>query len=144
MAKTAVKSKVKPKEKPALKKKAAVRKTKSSASVAPARAPQEELKTRLRINLRAYDHKVIDSVTRQIVEAALRQNSEINGPIPLPTETKRYTVNRSTFVHKDARDQFEVRVHRRLIIVPQPSPRLVSALTSLTLPTGVDIEIKSL
>jgi len=102
----------------------------------------EAVKPKLRIKLRAYDHKVIDNSARQIVETALRYGSEISGPIPLPTETKKYTVNRSTFVHKDAREQFEMRVHKRLIDILNPSSRVIDALTGLTLPAGVDIEIK--
>jgi len=122
-------------------------KKKSQAPQAPAKPQQQqevELKPRLRIKLRAYDYKIIDTAARQIVETALRQSSEVHGPVPLPTEFRRYTVNRSTFVHKDARDQFELRVHRRLIIIPSPTGKLVSALTSLTLPAGVDVEIKAM
>lgn len=100
------------------------------------------VKPKLRIKLRAYDHKVIDNSARQIVETALRYGSEISGPVPLPTEVRKYTVNRSTFVHKDAREQFEMRVHKRLIDILTPNSRVIDALTSLTLPAGVDIEIK--
>ena len=103
-----------------------------------------EVNPRLRIKIRAYDHKIIDTAARQIVDAALRQSATVQGPVPLPTEYRRYTVNRSTFVHKDARDQFEMRVHRRLIDIPSPTPKLIDALTSLTLPAGVDTEIKTL
>ena len=103
---------------------------------------EQEIKPRLRIKLRAYDHKVIDKSAREICETALRYNAEISGPVPLPTETRKYTVNRSTFVHKDAREQFEMRVHKRLIDIINPNPRVIDALTSLTLPAGVDIEIK--
>jgi small subunit ribosomal protein S10 len=103
---------------------------------------QEAAKPRLRIKLRAYDHKVIDNSARQIVETALRYGSEVLGPVPLPTEINKYTVNRSTFIHKDAREQFEMRVHKRLIEILNPTPRVIDALTSLTLPAGVDIEIK--
>ena len=103
----------------------------------------EEVRPKLRIKVRAYDHKVLDNSCRQIIETALRANVEVYGPVPLPTEFHRYTVNRSTFVHKDARDQFEIRVHRRLIDIVNPSQKLIDALTNLTLPTGVDVEIKS-
>lgn len=109
-----------------------------------AKAKKEDSGPKLRIKIRAYDHKIIDTAARQIVDAALRQSAEIQGPVPLPTEYRRYTVNRSTFVHKDARDQFEMRVHRRLIDIPGPTPKLIDALTSLTLPAGVDTEIKTL
>ncbi len=103
---------------------------------------EEEVKSRLRIKLRAYDHKVIDNSTRQIVEIALRYGVEILGPVPLPTETHKYTVNRSSFVHKDSREQFEMRVHKRLVDILNPTPKVIDALMSLTLPAGVDIEIK--
>lgn len=104
--------------------------------------PATEAKPKLKIKLRAYDHKVIDNSARQICETALRYGAEIAGPVPLPTETKKYTVNRSTFIHKDAREQFEMRVHKRLIEILNPNPRVIDALMSLTLPAGVDIEIK--
>ncbi len=104
---------------------------------------QTELKQpRLRIKLRSYDHKVLDMSARQIVDAALRYGTEVSGPIPLPTEIYKYTVNRSTFVHKDAREQFEIRVHRRLIDILNPSAKVIDALTNLALPAGVDIEVK--
>ena len=103
---------------------------------------EEEAKPKLRIKLRAYDNKVIDNSAKQIIETALRYGAEVSGPIPLPTEIHKYTVNRSTFIHKDAREQFEMRVHKRLIDILNPSPRIIDALTSLTLPAGVDIEIK--
>jgi len=92
--------------------------------------------------MRAYDHKVLDASARQIVETALRYGAEISGPVPLPTEIHKYTVNRSTFVHKDAREQFEMRVHKRLIDILNPTPKVIDALTNLALPAGVDIEIK--
>lgn len=97
---------------------------------------------RLRIKLRAYDHKVIDNSARQIVETALRYGAETLGPVPLPTEINKYTVNRSSFVHKDAREQFEMRIHKRLIDILNPNAKIIDALTNLTLPAGVDIEIK--
>ncbi len=105
-------------------------------------ASAEGTKSKLRIKLRAYDHKVIDNSARQIVETALRYGAEVSGPVPLPTETRKYTVNRSTFVHKDAREQYEMRTHKRLIDIMNPNPRIIDALMNLTLPAGVDIEIK--
>jgi len=102
----------------------------------------EEVKPKLRIKLKAYDYKVIDNSTRQIVETALRHGAEVSGPVPLPTEIHKYTVNRSSFVHKDSREQFEMRVHKRLIDILNPNPNVIDALMSLTLPAGVDIEIK--
>ena len=97
---------------------------------------------KLRIRLRAYDHKVLDASCRQIVETAARFGVKIRGPIPLPTEIRKYTVNRSTFVHKDSREQFEMRIHKRLIDILEPGQKVIDALTNLNLPTGVDIEIK--
>lgn len=106
------------------------------------KAVEEQTESKLRIKLRAYDHKVIDKSARQIVETVLRYGVEVEGPIPLPTEIHKYTVNRSSFVHKDSREQFEMRVHKRLIDIFSPDPKVIDALTSLTLPAGVDIEIK--
>jgi small subunit ribosomal protein S10 len=103
---------------------------------------KEEVKAKIHIKLKAYDNKVIDNSARQIVETAVRYGSEITGPVPLPTEIKKYTVNRSSFVHKDAREQFEIRTHKRLIDIVNPNPKVIDALMNLTLPAGVDIEIK--
>ena len=105
-------------------------------------AVEEEVKPKLRIKLRAYDHKVIDNGARQIVEVAIRYGAEVLGPVPLPTEIHKYTVNRSSFIHKDSREQFEMRVHKRLIDILNPNPKVIDALMSLNLPAGVDIEIK--
>jgi small subunit ribosomal protein S10 len=103
---------------------------------------EPELKQKLRIKLKAYDYKVIDNSAKQIVETVLRYGVEVLGPVPLPTEIKKYTVNRSSFVHKDAREQFEMRIHKRLIDILNPNPNVIDALMNLTLPAGVDIEIK--
>jgi len=103
---------------------------------------KEEIKQRIRIRIRAYDNKIIDSSARQIVETAERQGAEVVGPIPLPTEIRKYTVNSSTFVHKNSRDQYEMRTHKRLIDIINPSPKAIDALRNLNLPAGVDIEIK--
>jgi small subunit ribosomal protein S10 len=97
---------------------------------------------RVRIKIKAFDHKVIDQSARKIVETAERTGASIVGPVPLPTEVHRMTVNRSTFVHKNSRDQFEMRVHKRLIDIINPNPKTVDNLTNLDLPAGVDIEIK--
>lgn len=96
----------------------------------------------MRIKVRAYDHKIVDRAAKTIVETALRSGAAVVGPIPLPTERTRITVNKSTFVHKDAREQFEMRVHKRLIDIVDPTPKTIDALTHLNLPAGVDIEIK--
>jgi small subunit ribosomal protein S10 len=103
---------------------------------------RDDDKQRLRIRIRGYDHKIIDTSLRQIVDTATRYGAEIVGPLPLPTEIRKYTVNRSTFVHKNAREQFEMRVHKRLIDILNPVPKIIDALTNLNLPAGVDIEIK--
>lgn len=107
-----------------------------------AKADKEDIKPKIRIKIRAYDHKIIDQSARTIIETATRNGAAISGPIPLPTEIKKYTVNRSTFVHKDSREQYEIRTHSRLIDVLEPTPKIVDALTNLNLPAGVDVEIK--
>ncbi|MEK7576262.1 MAG: 30S ribosomal protein S10 [Patescibacteria group bacterium] len=99
-------------------------------------------KNKLRIRIRAYDNKVIDASVRQIVDTARRYGGDIVGPVPLPTEIRKYTVNRSTFVHKNAREQFEMRVHKRIVDIMEPSAKIIDALTNLNLPAGVDIEVK--
>ena len=103
---------------------------------------EEETVQRIRIRIRAHDHKIIDQSARTIVETALRTGAKVQGPVPLPTEKRKYTVNRSSFVHKDAREQYEMRVHKRLIDIMEPTPKTIDALTSLNLPAGVDVEIK--
>jgi small subunit ribosomal protein S10 len=103
---------------------------------------EEEAKPRIRIKIKAYDHKIIDQSARQIVETAKRSGATITGPVPLPTEIRKFTVNKSTFVKKDARDQYEMRIHKRLIDIMSPTPKTVDSLTNLDLPAGVDVEIK--
>lgn len=103
---------------------------------------EAEVLQKLRIRIRGYDHKLIDNSTRQIIETAERHDAKIVGPIPLPTEMKRYTVNRSTFVHKNSREQFELRVHKRLIDILNPNQKIIESLSNLNLPAGIDIEIK--
>ncbi len=105
-------------------------------------AKKEKDTIRMRVKLRAYDHKVIDNGAKQIVEIVLRHGGEAVGPVPLPTEIKKYTVNRSTFVHKDAREQFEMRIHKRMIDIINPNPKIIEALRDITMPAGVDIEVK--
>lgn len=115
---------------------------KSSPKTKTKKSTTAEVGQRLRIKIKAYDNKVIDSSVRQIVDTAMRYNAELRGPIPLPTEMKKYTVNRAAFVHKDAREQFEMRIHKRLIDIINPSSQLIDALMDLNLPAGVDIEVK--
>jgi len=97
---------------------------------------------RIRIKIKAYDHKIIDQSTRTIMETATRTGAKVVGPIPLPTGKSKYTVAKSSFVHKDAREQFEMRTHKRLIDIIDPTPKTVDAMMSLNLPAGVDVEIK--
>ena len=102
----------------------------------------EEAKPRLRIKLQAYDHKIIDNSARQIIDIATRYGADVIGPIPLPTEILKFTVNRSSFVHKDAREQFEMRVHKRIIDILNPNSDILEALRDINLPSGVDIAVK--
>lgn len=97
---------------------------------------------KLRILVKAYEPKVLDISVKQIIDTAKRFDAEIHGPVPLPIEISKYTVNRSTFVYKNAREQFEIRVHKRLIDIMNPNPKLIEALTNLSLPSGVDINVK--
>jgi small subunit ribosomal protein S10 len=97
---------------------------------------------KLRIRVRAYDHKILDASIKQIMDTALRFDAKVVGPIPLPTEIKKYTVNRSSFVFKDAREQFEMRVHKRVMDIMNPMPKVIEALTNLSLPSGVSIDVK--
>ncbi len=108
----------------------------------PAKEVKEETQSRIRIKIRAYDHKIIDQSTKTIIETVDRTGAKVIGPIPLPTDKKKFTVLRSTFVHKDARDQYEMRVHKRLLDIIDPTPQTVDALMNLNLPAGVDVEIK--
>ena len=101
-----------------------------------------EEKQRIRIKIRAYDHKIIDQSARTILETAQRTGAQISGPIPLPVEKRKYTVLSSTFVHKNARDQYEMRIHKRMIDIIEPTAATIEALTNLNLPAGVDVEIK--
>lgn len=119
-------------------------KTAPKKKKAPLKATKKELeeKPKLRIRVRAYDHKILDLSVKQIVDTALRCGVELTGPVPLPTEIRKYTVNRSSFVHKNAREQFEMRIHKRLIDILNPNPKIIDALTNLNLPAGVDVEVK--
>lgn len=105
-------------------------------------APVPDIKQRIRIRLKAYDHKVIDQSTKQIVDTALRTGAKIAGPIPLPTRKSTFTVNKAPFVYKKSREQFEMRVHKRLIDITDPTPKTIDSLMNLSLPAGCDAEIK--
>lgn len=113
-----------------------------TTKVATKKVSDKEVTHKLRIRVRAYENKVLDNSVKQIIDTALRYDAEVLGPIPLPTEIKKYTVNRSTFIYKDAREQFEMRTHKRLIDILNPSAKVIEALTNLSLPSGVNIDVK--
>ncbi|MES3032292.1 MAG: 30S ribosomal protein S10 [Patescibacteria group bacterium] len=98
----------------------------------------------LRIRVRAYESKILDASVKQIMDTAQRHDAIIVGPVPLPTEIKKYTVNRSPFIYKNTREQFEIRVHKRLIDIINPNAKTIESLTNLSLPSGVDIDVKML
>ncbi len=137
-------------KKPVSKKKAAPAKRAPAEAVKAAeeRKPEQKKKTdapkiaSIRIRLSAFDHVILDEASTKIIDTAERTGAVIHGPIPLPTKIRKFTVNRSTFVHKNARDQFEMRTHRRLIDLRETTFKTVESLQSLSLPSGVDIEIK--
>ncbi len=118
----------------------ATKKTAKRATKKEAKATAGEQK--LRIRVRAYEHKILDASVKQIIDTALRFDASVVGPIPMPTEIKKYTVNRSTFIDKDAREQFEMRLHKRVLDILNPSGKVVEALTNLSLPSGVSIDVK--
>jgi len=99
---------------------------------------------KIRIKVRSFDHKVIDETTKLIFETAERTGAMVAGPIPLPTKIEKFTVNKSTFVHKTSREQFEMRTHSRLIDITESTPKTIESLSNLSLPAGVEIEIKML
>ena len=101
-----------------------------------------EAGSKLRIRVRAYDHKILDASVRQIMDTAMRFDAKVLGPIPLPTEIRKYTVNRASFVYKNAREQFEMRTHKRLVDIESPNGKVIEALSNLSLPSGVNIDIK--
>jgi len=104
--------------------------------------PEEDTRPRIRVKIRAYDHKIIDQAASTIMKTAERSGAKVLGPVPLPTERRRYTVNRSTFVHKNSREQYEMRVHKRLVDIIEPTEKTMDAMQNLNLPAGVDVEIK--
>jgi small subunit ribosomal protein S10 len=131
------------------KKKPRAERSRSSKTSAPkagakASATKKEGIHRLRIRVQAYEYKILDVSVKQIMDTALRYDAEIIGPIPLPTEIQKWTVNRSSFIYKNAREQFERRVHRRLIDIINPSPKIIESLSNLSLPSGVNIGVKTM
>ena len=117
-------------------KKAPARKTLSKKAVA---VPEI---AKLRRKVSAYEHKVLDNSVRQIVDTAIRYDGVVHGPVPLPTEIKKYTVNRGAFIDKNSREQFEMRVHKRMLDIVSPSAKIIEALTNIELPSGVGIDLK--
>ena len=112
------------------------------AAPAPAAVAAAANRQKIRIRLKAYDHEIIDQSTKKIVETVLRTQAKVRGPVPLPTEIRKYTVIRSPHVDKDSREHFEMRIHKRLIDIVEPTSKTVESLQRLDLPAGVDIEIK--
>jgi small subunit ribosomal protein S10 len=115
---------------------------KVSKKAAPKAKAAGDAISKLRIRVRAYEYKILDLSVKQIIDTALRYDAKVEGPIPLPTEIKKYTVNRSSFVFKNAREQFEMRIHKRVIDILNPTPKIMEALTNLSLPSGVNIDVK--
>ncbi len=114
-------------------------KKKTTAKTSKAEA---DASSKLRIRVRAYESKILDASVKQIMDTALRYDAQVLGPIPLPTEIKKYTVNRSAFIYKNAREQFEMRVHKRLLDIVNPGAKVIESLTNLSLPSGVNIDVK--
>ena len=115
----------------------------TTAAKRPSRAKKAASEAhRLRIRVRAYEHGVLDQSVKQIIDTAARHSATVVGPVPLPIDIKKYTVNRSSFVFKNAREQFEMRIHKRLIDILNPNPKIMEALTNMSLPSGVNIDVK--
>lgn len=125
-------------------KKPRVAKTASTKTPKVKVSKKEDGQVILRIRVRAYESKILDASVKQIMDTAARHDATIVGPVPLPTEIKKYTVNRSPFIYKNTREQFEIRVHKRLIDIINPNAKTIEALTNLSLPSGVDIDVKML
>ena len=106
------------------------------------RAKKEESAHRLRIKVRAYEHGILDNSVKQIIDTANRYSATVVGPVPLPIDIKKYTVNRAAFIDKDSREQFEMRIHKRMIDILNPAPKVIEALTNIDLPSGVSIDVK--
>ncbi|MBY0539481.1 30S ribosomal protein S10 [Patescibacteria group bacterium] len=120
------------------------KKTPSRKSSAKTAKAAEAAAAKLRLKVRGYDHKVLDQSVKQIIDTALRFDAVIVGPVPLPTDIRKFTVNASTFIYKDAREQFEIRTHKRIIDILNPTPKIIDALTNLSLPSGVSVDVKML
>ena len=118
------------------------KKQKTPKAKAKEKAKEESATQKLRIRVSAYEHKILDNSVKQIIDTALRYDAKILGPVPLPTSIKKYTVNRSAFIYKNAREQFEIRIHKRLIDILNPTAKVIEALTNMSLPSGVNIDVK--
>ena len=121
-----------------------IKKPRAIKSKVSSKDKKEDGKVVLRIRVRAYESKILDASIKQIIDTAMRYDAVVVGPVPLPTEIKKYTVNRASFVYKNTREQFEIRVHKRLIDIINPNAKTIEALTNLSLPSGVDIDVKML
>jgi len=121
----------------------AVQPSRSPARASSSRsAKKAEGPSRLRIRVRAYEHGVLDGAVKQIIDVAARHSAEVVGPVPLPIDIRKYTVNRASFIDKDSREQFEMRIHKRMIDILNPAPKVIEALTNIDLPSGVSIDAK--
>ena len=124
-------------------KKVATKTSTKSPVAKTAKSPaKSDVISKLRIRVRAYEYKILDLSVKQIIDTALRYDAKVEGPIPLPTEIKKYTVNRASFVFKNAREQFEIRIHKRVVDIIGANQKTIEALTNLSLPSGVDIDVK--
>jgi len=130
------------KEAEKIKKEKTVKQKSATVKVTKSKQQKEEVAHKLRIRVSAYEYKILDTSVRQIIDTALRYDAKIIGPIPLPTTIKKYTVNRATFIYKNSREQFEIRVHKRLIDILNPDQKVIEALTNMNLPLGVSIDVK--
>lgn len=137
-------AKVSSKEKTVLKNKKSDSKSKTAVLSKKANKDSEELAPRLRIRVRAYEYRILDASVQQIMDTALRFDVEVRGPVPLPTEIKKYSVNRASFVYSKSKEQFEIRIHKRLIDIVNPTPKVIESLTNMSLPSGVSIEVKTI
>lgn len=125
---------------------AAKKETKAAPRAKAKASPKVNIKEgelgKLRIRISAYENKVLDASVKQIIDTASRYEAQVRGPVPLPTGIKRYTVNRASFIDKNSREQFEMRIHKRLVDILNPNPKIVESLTNLSLPSGVHIDVK--
>lgn len=117
-------------------------KTKSDDAHSGSAKPRTDAGPRIRVKIRAFDHKIIDEAAKTIIDTAERNSATVVGPVPLPTEKNKFSVNRSTFVHRTSAEQYEIRTHKRLVDIFDVSPKAIDALMNLNLPSGVDVEIK--